>query len=189
MNKDAWGEALREHARARRERVPIPARETLSAEEEWHCRVIGGEFLGWYRQGLGRILDERHVLSRKGFDEEPLIVITTSMPGLVAMREIVPDPPPHLIYLLHQEFNEWEKEHPVDSFTFHIHHWSFFEGADGEVALRARTACPDAPAPSLRVHRAGTLWGRQCGDTSRHLWQWQGEKLVLLQEGFSRAVY
>ena len=43
MKKDDWVEALREHVRGCRARAPIPARETLSPEEEWHCRVVGGE--------------------------------------------------------------------------------------------------------------------------------------------------
>lgn len=189
MRKDDWGEALREHVRARRERSPIPERHTLSPEEEWQCRVIGGEFLQWNRMGLEHIHDQRHALGWLDFDPEPLIVITTSMPGLVAMREIVPEPPPDLFYLLHEEFQAWEGQQPMDSLAFHIHHWSFFEPADREVVFRARSSHPEAPASSLRVHETGTLWGKNCGSTGQHLWRWQDERLVLLEEAFSSAVF
>lgn len=189
MKKDDWGEALRDYVQTQRQRNPIPDRDTLSPEEEWHCRVIGGEFLQWDQRGLDQIMQQRYVLKAVGFDPEPLIVITTSMPGLVAMKEIAPEPPPDLVYLLHEEFQTWESQHPVHSMTFHIHHWSFFEPADGEVVLQARSDHPDAPVSSLRVHRTGTLWGRNGGSTCQHLWQWQGEKLALLKEAISRAVF
>jgi hypothetical protein len=44
------------------------------------------------------------------------------MPGLVAVREIIPGNSDNSISLLNNEFREWEEDLPVDEFTFHIHH-------------------------------------------------------------------
>ena len=33
----------------------------------------------------------------------------------------MPESSEGFVYLLHEEYEEWEKNHPVDEFTFHVH--------------------------------------------------------------------
>jgi len=160
MKKDDWGEALRDYVQTQRQRNPIPDRDTLSPEEEWHCRVIGGEFLQWDQRGLDQIMQQRYVLKAVGFDPEPLIVITTSMPGLVAMKEIAPEPPPDLVYLLHEEFQTWESQHPVHSMTFHIPSLEFLRTG----GRRGRPPGPLGPSGTLRSPACGSIGPGRSGE-------------------------
>lgn len=187
MNKQEWSTALRSFTRNQRQHNSIPDRNTLSNEEEWQCRIIGGEFIGWYQRHFRDILGERTALRVMNFDPEPLIVFTTSIPGLVAAQEIVPEPSDKMVYLLHTEFEEWEKEHPVDEFTFHIHHWSYFRNIDQELLSRAQEAYPEVSAEEYCIHTSGDLWGELCGVEGEHLWRWNGQEMEFLEEAFSQA--
>ena len=165
----------------------MPDRDSLSDEEEWQCRIIGGEFISWYQSRLTHILKERMVLRVMNFDPEPLIVFTTDPPGLVAAQSIMPEPSEDFISLLHTEFGEWERQHAVDEFTFHVHHWSYFRGLDQELLSQASEAYPSVRIDEFRIHSSGDLWGKSCGIFGDHLWQWNGEKMELLEDAYSGA--
>ena len=181
--------SLTSYIQAQREAVPIPERESLTAEEEWHCRIIGGDFLSWQQNELPHILRQRTALKAATFDPDPLLIFTTTMPGLVAAQEIMPSPPEQLAYLLHDEFSRWETENPAGTFTFHIHRWSYFKRPDPASLGEARAAFPTVPAAEFRVHSSGTLWAEHAGTDNAHLWRWTGSDMELLQESFSRAVF
>ena len=189
MKKLEWSAALKEYDTERRQQQPIPDRASLSEEEEWHCRVIGGEFIRWNQRHLSDILGERIALSSMKFDPDPLIVFTSTMPGLVAAKEIVPDPPSNLVYLLHEEFQSWEKQHPVDEFRWYIHHWSYFRNMDGELLKRTKAEYPDIAPSEFRIHTCGDLWAEQAGVEGDHLWRWDGNQMELLEEAFSQKVF
>jgi hypothetical protein len=189
MNKQEWSTALKAFAQAQRQQNPIPNRDTLSDEEEWQCRIIGGEFISWYQQHLRDIVGQRQTLMIKKFDPEPLIVFTASIPGLVAAQEIMSQPSESLVSLLYTEFDEWEKEHQVEEFIFHIQHWSYFRKIDQELLLRTQKVYPEVSPEEYRIHITGDLWAEQCGVQSEHLWRWNGEEMELLEEDFSPAIY
>jgi hypothetical protein len=183
MNKAEWTSELKDHIKVCRIIMPIPDRESLTPEDQGKCRAIGSEFLSWQKLELPQIMAYR-IAARQGFDPEPLFVITTDLPGMSALKEILPEPPIYLVFLLHEEFEAWKVAHPVDSFTFHIHHWSFFEAFDSELLAQAKAAFPDVDEASLRLHQTGNLWAEQAGVTGQHLWQWDGQEMVLLKEAF-----
>ncbi|QZZ22407.1 hypothetical protein J5X98_08520 [Leptothermofonsia sichuanensis E412] len=62
MNKQEWSAALKSFSQSQREQNPLPDRESLSDEEEWQCRIIGGEFISWYQRHLRDILGQRAVV-------------------------------------------------------------------------------------------------------------------------------
>jgi hypothetical protein len=190
MNKKEWTVALTSFVQAQRQHNPYPHRETLSDEEERHCQIIGGEFWTWKQRHLPDIIKERMALSlMTKFDPKPLIVFTTTIAGLVAAQEIIPKPPNNLVYLLHTEYQDWEKEHSVDEFTFHIHHWSTFQKIDRKLLSKAKKAYPEVNSEKFRVHTCGDLWGEQCGVEGEHLWSWNGQDMVLVEEAFSEVVF
>lgn len=189
MNKHEWSTTLKSFVRVQREAAPIADRDTLTDEEEGHCRIIGGDFLNWQQRGLRGILEHRAVLSVRAFDPEPLVVFTTTMPGLVAAQEIMPSPSDNLVYLLHDEFMAWEKRNPADTFTFHVHHWSYFKRPDSVLLARAQDAYPDMKTAEFRVHSSGDLWGERCGVAVENLWRWSGDDMELLEEAFSHVVF
>jgi hypothetical protein len=107
--------ALKSFVQVQRQLNPISDRESLMDEEGWHCRIIGGEFMGWKQRHLPDIIGQCKVLRMMGFDPQPLIVFTTTMAGIVTAQEIISRPSKDLVYLLHTEFREWEKEQLRDS--------------------------------------------------------------------------
>jgi hypothetical protein len=109
VDKQQWAAGLRAYISARRHELPIPERSRFSAEQEAECQIIGSEFQSWNRDELQYIIGQRQMLRMIPFDQEPIIVCTTSMPGLVALQEIVPEPLDLLYALLVSEFNEWNK--------------------------------------------------------------------------------
>lgn len=189
MNKREWTTALKSFVQAQRKAIPVPDRDNLTGEEEWHCRIIGGDFINWQQRRLHDILEQRTVLRIGAFDPEPLIVFTTSLPGLVAAQEITPSPPNNVVSLLHDEFTVWERRSPLDTFTFHVHHWSYFGRPDRALLARAQEAYPGVEAVEYRVHSSGDLWGEQCGAENTHLWRWHGNDMELLEEGFSHLTF
>jgi hypothetical protein len=189
MNKQDLLNSLKTLIKEQSENHPIPDRESLSAEEEWHCQIIGGDFIAWTQKHLPKILNERMVLKAMNFDQEPLIVFTTSMPGLVALKEIMPKPPEEMIFLLHSEFEKWNQQHSSDKYSSYIHHWSYFQDIKKEQLTLAKKLYSSVPENELRIHNRGDLWGENCGTFGEHLWQWNGDKMVLLLEEISHGVY
>ena len=189
MNEQAWSDAIESFAQAQREGNPILDRDNLCDEEEWQCRIIGGSLISFYKSRLPGILDERMVLRMMSFSPNPIVVFTTTMPGLIAAREIEQNIPGRFVYLLHADFEGWESRHPVDAFTFHIHCWNYFRDIDQTLRAQATEAYPLVDAKSFRIHSQGDLWGEQCGRFVEHLWRWDGNEMELLEEAFSAGVY
>ena len=187
MDKQEWSIALRSFSHSQRQSNSIPDRSNFSYEEEWQCRVIGGDLINWMHDRLPNILRERTALRK--FDPDPLMIFTTIMPGMAAAQEILLELSEQFVYLLHEEYEEWEKSHPIDEFTFHIHHWSYFCEVGEELLARASETYPSFSVEQFRIHSSGDLWGDQCGVFGHHLWRWSGQELEILEEAFDYGVY
>lgn len=188
MNKQEWTAALHSFVEEQRKSHLLLNQKDLSTEEDWQRRIIGSEFINWYNNRLEDILNERAAL-RMQFDPAPLIVFTTNTPGVVAAQDILQEAPENIIFLLHNKFSEWEKQHPFDTFRFHIHHWSYFQNINQQSLERAKTLHPDINPNDFRIHTTGVLWGENCGMQCDHLWHWSGEKMIMLEEAFSHLRY
>ena len=189
MDKQEWSIALRSFSHSQRQSNSIPDRSNFSDEEEWQCRVIGGDLINWMHDRLPDILRQRMALPIMKLDPDPLTIFTTTMPGLAATQEIMPESSEGFVYLLYEEYEEWEKNHPVDEFTFHVHHWSYFCDLGEELLARARETYPSVSVDQFRIHSSGDLWGEQCGVFGHHLWRWSEQEMELLEEAFGHGVY
>ncbi|MEI6429559.1 MAG: hypothetical protein WCO45_14435 [Pseudanabaena sp. ELA607] len=188
MHKSQWLAKLTAFSNELYQNQPIPERITLTPEEESQCRMIGGDFISWQQNNLSHILMERHALRIKRFDPEPIIVFTSTTPGLVAAKQIinhVQDDLNHIIYLPHDDFKQWEQNNPIEEMTFHIHQWSYFQGMSSDLMAMAAERHGAIAPRDLRVHITGELWGERCGMEQAHLWFWDGQELELLEESFS----
>jgi len=189
VTKQVWTDALRKYAEAQRLTDPVPALSAFSVEEDWHRRIVGSELVGWAEDQIENILKQRCALRVLHFDPEPLVVFTTTMPGLFAFNEIFSGQSPVHVCLLEDEFRSWVKKHPDDDFIFHIHHWSFFRKLDRGLLIQAMSAHPGVKKESFRLHTIGDLWGNKCGEQVDHLWQWDGEEMRLLQQTFTHCSF
>ena len=59
MDKQAWTAKLVNYVKEQRRGRPVPARSTLTAEEERYCQTIGGEFLHYVDNYVPHILRNR----------------------------------------------------------------------------------------------------------------------------------
>ena len=89
MKKEAqnWFEGLVRFIADSREGRSIVDREKLTVEQEMQCRIIGGGLISWLQEYGPRLMQERAVLAKlQGWVEDPFIVFTSELPGLVVAR-------------------------------------------------------------------------------------------------------
>lgn len=190
MDKQSWSTELSAFAAAQRLAEPPRDLADLDPEATWRCRTIGGALISWYNHRYPMILDERAALRVRGFDPEPILVITTELAGLTAVEMLFaehPDPP---IALPLDAFESWLQGHPPDSFTFHVQHLNAFEAPEPRLQARIEELAPELEPSEARVHVEGDLWGELCGMRGRHLWRWDpaAGEATLLQEAFEREL-
>lgn len=183
LNKAAFAQTLRDEITQHQKAHPIPEREQLTPEQEWQCQVMGGELLSWLEGDLLHIMGQRQVLAKVcHFDPEPLIVFSSTLPGLVAAKTIFEAASEQVMYLDHELWKTFSAAYnPAAYAPFVVHHWSYFSD---KISLRAQAHAGQAPHKTLRVHTAGEWWGERCGLEARHLWAFAQDSGQLLEEAF-----
>lgn len=186
----AWGDALRAYVIERRAARPLPDRATLSAADEWRCRIVGGAFIAWLERHGPSFLREREVHRRVlGVDPDPLIVFTSDVPGLVAAAEILGSGSDRIVCLTEPEFDAWVALRPDAGFRHHVHVWSYLRSVlEPDFEAKARAKHPLADGHAYWQHVEGTLWAPLAGRGVDHLWAWDGREPVLLEEAFTSWV-
>jgi len=183
-----WFDGLKAFVAACRASRPLLNREDLSTAEEMQCRIIGGSLITWLQKHGPRLLQERAVLAGlENWEKDPFIVFTSEQPGLVAGREILDDGPSTIAFLYPDEFTEWLKYHPDPEYRWHVHTWSFFAPLDVETGRRAKKFSL-AAGESYWLDKEGTMCGQLFGRGGDHLWKWDGNEPVLLQEFINQWV-
>lgn len=183
----AWTDELRAHIATLREEKPLPDRAVLDAAEERQCQVMGGTLLTWLRKIGPAFLQERQAMSGTlGIEPEALIVFTSTIPGLVAARQIIPADNQAILYLEHDEFAGWTRQHPDDEYRWHVHFWSLYRATpDQEFLARAQERYPlEQATETYWQHSEGTMWAKNVGRGVDHLWKWDGNEPQLLEEAF-----
>jgi hypothetical protein len=187
----AWISELRSHIVGLRDCNPLPDRQLLDSAEEWQCRIIGGSLLNWLNEIGPDYLQERKVLSKLlEIEPEPLIVFTSTVPGLIAATEIITPENESVLFLADDDFAKWSRQHPDAEYCWHVHFWSYFHTSpDQEFLAQAQEQYPlDDEAETYWQHVEGTMWGQQAGRGVDHLWKWDGKEPLLLEEAFSHWV-
>ena len=179
---------LRRHLEICRGRVPVPPRESLSPEGEAQCRVLGGHLIHWLSEWGPRLLQERAVLSSLGeWDKDPLICFQSDLPGLVAACEILRDEPASVVWGLSADFES--SPSGDDGFKYHVElHSTLVPASPENVAPELRRRHPLSPAEAYLIHRDESILGPLFARGAHHLWKWNGDELVLLEEAFESWV-
>ncbi len=182
-----WHEKLLAYAGACRDARPVVSRETLRAEEEHRCRIIGGSLISWFEEELDDILSQRAVLQRiHAYEPDPFLVIVTEMAGMVAVREILEDTS-EVALLLPEEWEAGPLARDEDDFARRINYWSYFRPLTP--AKFAEAGVEGLTLECARLHTVGHLWGRQAGMETLHLWEWTGDSLELIAPGYEERVF
>ena len=98
---------------------PIPQPETLSRPEKVQCRIIGEALIDRLKREAPELLQQGTVLrpAMGTTSKLPWVkLFITSIPGLVAAKEMLGEERQGIVYLLADEFAEWPG--PVDEFGF-----------------------------------------------------------------------
>ena len=176
-----WHEGLIRFVNQCRSSCPIADRQDLSEIEEMQCRIIGGSFITWLEHEGPQLIRERKALSKiRPWGEDPFIVFTSTVPGLVAAREIVDIDSETIAYMFPGEYGEWLGREPDQDNQWHIHTWSYFTPVDKESDDRFLEH-PVSDDESLWLHTLGTRCGELFERGCNHLWKWDGTELLLLQ--------
>lgn len=188
--KQSWQSSLSAYFDLEYHARPLPARESLSHEQEWQCRILGGAIYNWLQKYGGPLLREREMLRESmNVESEPIIVLTANMPGLVAACEILAQKPDSIFYFSPEAFQLFLETNPDKGFCWHVEYTNILEESLSEKNLsRAAEQFPIKDAERYWLHREVSTLGRLFARGGEHLWKWDGEKPVLLEEGFNMWV-
>jgi len=183
-----WFDELKRFAMECRVKFPIVNRDDLSAEQEMQCRIIGGSLIPWLREYGPGLIQERAILAGfRNWEKDPFIVFTSDQPGLVAASEILEDRPATVEFLYPDEFTEHMQNHPDPEYRWHVHTWSFFAPVDSDMAKKVEKY-PIGAGESYWLHKEGTMCGQLFGRGCNHLWKWDEQEAVLLEECINQWV-
>lgn len=186
-----WISELRSHVDKLRDHHPLPDRQSLDPVEEWQCRIIGGALLNWLREIGPNFLQERQVMcGLLGIEPDPLVVFTSTAPGLIAATQIITSEIESVVFLKDEEFATWSRQHSDNEYRWHVHFWSYFAPRPNQEFLaQCQEQYPlDDETETYWQHVEGTMWGQQAGRGADHLWKWDGKEPLLLEEAFSHWV-
>ncbi len=187
-DKIAFEAAMRSHLSSCRQKTPVPPRESLSPLEEAQCQVLGGHLLRWLTDWGPALLQQRAVFSKlQGWEPDPVVCFHSVMPGLVAAREILPDDAGRIVCGLPIDF----ESAPIrdDEFVFHVEIHSLFSlVVPAEVTPEVRSRYPLAEREDCFLHRDESVLGPVFARGANHLWKWNGQELILLEEAIETWV-
>jgi len=188
-SKTDWARGLQEHLSMCQQNDPIPARESLTPTQEKQCRILGGHLIRWLQQWGPALIQERNFFADMNkWDKQPVIVILTDVPGLVAASEILGPPNDSLIYGNHQHVREYLTTTPDAEFTFHCELASYFEVLDEAKASSLREKFNLNDQTHLASHFDCSTMGPLFARGGRHLWSFQEETPSLVEEGYDSWV-
>jgi hypothetical protein len=188
VDKGTYTAKLRAHLAACRTRVPLPDRAALAPLEEWQCRVLGGHLIHWLEDWGPRLLEERSILpANQPRDPEPLICFQSTLPGLIAAREILGEAPGRVLWGSPEEFEACPIQD--DAYAFHVVLRSRFEAAeDAGLARAVRQRHPLTSGETYVFHVEESVLGPLFARGAKHLWKWDGTALTLLEEALAAWV-
>ena len=186
-DRQNWQSALTEHFERESVAHPLPAREQLSKAEQFQCRTLGGTLISWLKCHGPRLLQERDALRYAfGVESDPAIVLTSTIPGLIAAKQILDPRPASIFFFSPEAFASFLAHHPDNTFRWHVVYSSFFsDQLETDLLARACSKYKLRPSETFWIHRESTMVARLFGRGGDHLWKWNGRKMTLLEEGFN----
>jgi hypothetical protein len=188
MNRQAYERTLRAHLAQRRQRMPIVPREHLDPLGECRCQVLGGHLIHWLQEQGPKLLRERAAFANLGGRQrDPLVCYISEMPGLVAAQEILGPNRGPVVWGCPEDFAGL----PIADSTlaYHVELRSMFVDVDVKAESKdVVTKHPIGPNETYLVHHDESILGPLFARGGRHLWKWDGDRLSLLEEGWSTWV-
>ena len=188
--KQDWESALTEHFDREYSAHPLPERARFSKAKEYQCCSVGGTLIAWLEDYGPRLLQEREVLRHAlEVESDPTIIFTSTVPGLVAAKEILDPRPASVFYFLEDDFTSFLSRHPDPTFQWHVVYSSYFtHQLDADTLARAVAKYKLRSTERFWLHRESSMLAPLFGRGGDHLWKWNGRKPTLLEESFNTWV-
>jgi len=173
-----WLRSIDHHANKCRAVRPIPARNGLSRSQVLQFHIIKGSLLHRLEQSPATFFPSRDERDNHAY----CIVFTSSIPGLVAAREISQETHLPIVSLFPEEMRSFLQLCPDPEHKHHVHIWShFLEKLDSQTARFAKRY-PLRDNESYWLHVEGILCSPQRKRGTEHLWSWDGVRPKLLKK-------
>ena len=177
---EIWLQEMKNHAANCRSSRPIPGRDDLSWPQTLQLHIIKGSLLSWINNLPSSLSPGPDRQTGHGI----CIVFTSSLPGLVAAREIPQKKNPTLVSLYPDELSDFLQSFPDNEYRYHTHIWShFLEELDYETKKNA-ARYPINDTEKYWLHVEGIMRGQRFGRGNEHLWSWNGSQTKLLKKSF-----
>jgi hypothetical protein len=169
----------------------LPSRELMTKAENCQRQIIGSTIHAWLTDYGPKLLAERELIRGPfdAWDSEPVIVITSTVPGLVAACDMLSSDPTRVFYLTNEAFKVFHEQHPDPEFQWHVTYESrISEVPNSGPGSKSWGEHPLAAHECYWVHTEAYMLGPLFGQGWEHLWKWDGEKPVLLQQRMNNWV-
>jgi len=179
-----WGDGLMGFAAdVRRGRPPAAPDDAAVAAAE---RAIIAASLVPRLAGLASVCEAWRGLT--GSHASPVVVVTTSAAGLVAVEGLVTTGPEiaavagaGLVAVTELEYRLWGIRHPDVGHRLHVNLWSWVKTRVPLQRWPEFAAHPLGPGESYWLHREGLAGAGALDRRASHLWKWNGRQPALLK--------
>lgn len=186
-----WASRLRGYAAACRAATPLPGRDALTPAQEWQYRIVSDSIRAGMREYSPRYFRERAVVYRRWGYNNPVIVFTSSIAGLIAAIEIIGTGHEQVVFLLDGEFDASPCGEEDIGEGFYRHFWSTVDAEaefDPEYLARVRAEHPIPDGCSYWRHSEGDYSGPRSSRCSTQLWCWDGGTPTMIEGSGQRVV-
>jgi hypothetical protein len=190
-NRQEWQDAIARHFDEEYAAHLLPSKELLTKAEDFQRRTIGSTIYHWLKETGPELLQERELVKDPfgDADSHPVIVLLSTVPGLVAASDMMPARQKRVFYFKEKAFNRFYERHPDPKFLWHVTYASYFmEDLDAGVLAKAQGRYQIADGERYWLHRETSMLGELFGRGMDHLWKWDGEKATMLEQGFNTWV-
>ena len=182
---DQWYEALAAFVAQADDGVALPDGHMLTPRKDWQRRISGGSVLAFLEFATERAHELYPKLGQNPITERVFVFITDQS-GAVAARELI-DANSNRAICVNQHV--WRKflEEPTldhdDHFEWHYEFWSTWHRQ-----VDASWDFDRQGAKQLWVHEEGFALDDGLGSGSQHIWDWDGQQMVLREQSITRWV-
>jgi hypothetical protein len=189
--RQAWGAQprnLKAFIETCRWKNPIPARGDLNVEQEAQRKIIADAMHHYFSSCAPHLLCVAPLPVERAKKLSTHVLMSTSVPGLVAAEELLVPPCDQLIYLSNDEY---EKRWVGELKGWHAELWGFVEchlvihtnPADNLLRGAEKYLIPAGAVPWVFLEHRLFHW-KWANDTYLHLWAWDSKTATLVKKNF-----
>lgn len=180
VDPGAWYKALTEFVKNHCERDPLLDGHMLDPLRDWQRRITGGALLSFLEYATSDEALERYPILAKDPLTERIFVAITDIPGAIAFNEIIDKRSDKATWLFKEEwraFLDREDTDHDDDFSCHYEFWSVWHRA-----IDPRWEIPPGNYQQLWVHEEGFVLADEAGRGSQNVWNWNGQRMMLVEQ-------